>query len=331
MTRNFVKFKGFSRRDLFALAVGSGFAGASIAADDDYPQKPIRMITPNSAGSGSDLITRRLADRLSRVLGQPVIVENIPGAGGIVGSRTFVRAQPDGYTLGLISSSYVIAPHLMKEMPFKAIDDVTPIASVAITPYVLVARANFPASNVADFIRMALKEPNKFTFCSSGNGSGTHLAGAYLQQVGNFKLLHVPYKALSATIPDLVSGIVDVGLYSYISVEGLVREGRLKVLGTLSAKRLTSLPSIPAIAETIPGTNLEAWFGVLGPKGIPPRIVERLSKEINAIVASDAFKDQIAGDGMFPSPMTLAAFSKFIAADYTLTGDLIRKAGMSPE
>ncbi len=326
-----VQCNGLSRRNLIALAVGSGLANASLAADDDYPQRPIRLITPNSAGSGSDLITRRLADRLARALGQPVVAENIPGAGGVVGSRTFVRAQPDGYTLGLISSSYVIAPHLIKEMPFKAIDDVTPIASVAITPYVLVTRANFPGSTVADLIRLAQKDPGKLSFCSSGNGSGTHLAAAYLQQVGNFKLLHVPYKALSATIPDLATGIVDVGMYSYVSVEGLVKEGRLKVLGVLSAKRLSTLPAIPAIAETIPGANMEAWFGVLGPKGIPPRIVERLGKEINAIVASDAFRDQIAGDGMFPSPMTQAAFSGFIAADYALTGDLVRKAGMRAE
>ncbi len=321
-----------SRRTVLSLLIGSGLADAALGAGEDgYPERTIRLITPNSAGSASDSITRRVAEHLGKALGQTVLAENVPGAGGLVGSQAFVRAQPDGYTLGLVNSGYVVFPHLQKDLRFDPIADITPIASVAITPMVLLTRASFPASTMPELVRMAQQEPGKISFGSSGTGTATHLAGAYLQQVGNFKLLHVPYKGVSTAIPDLVSGVTDVGFFTYVSVEGLVKEGRLKVLGVLSPKRLPIYPEIPAIAETIPGASMEAWFGVLGPKGMPPKIVERLSREINAIVASNAFRQQIAPQGLIPAPMSQAAFSRFVAAEYRRTGDLVRSVGLKQD
>jgi len=329
MNSSFQPRAEISRRSILSLLIGGGLTDVALGAgDDSYPEKPIRLITPNSAGSASDSITRRVAEHLGKALGQSMVAENLAGAGGLVGSQAFVRAQPDGYTLGLVNSGYVVFPHLHKDLRFDPIADITPIASIAITPLVLFTRSNFPASTMPELIRMAQQEPGKISFGSSGSGTSTHLAGAYLQQVGNFKLLHVPYKGVSAAIPDLVSGVTDIGFFTYVSVEGLVKEGRLKVLGVLSPKRLPSYPEIPAIAETIPGASMEAWFGLLGPKGIPPKIVERLSKEVNVIIGSNLFKQQIAPQGLVPAPMSQAAFARFIANDYTRTGDLVRSVGL---
>lgn len=315
-------------RRQFALTVALLLTSlnASFAADT-YPSKPIRFITPNSAGSGADAMTRRLAERMSKALKQPVFVENIPGAGGLLGSENLVRSQADGYTISLISSNYVVFPHLYKKLSFDALKDITPIAGVAKTPMVLVARADLPASNVSELKALALKNPEKLTLGSSGNGTILHLAGTYLQQEGHFKLTHVPYKGAGPMIPDLVGGMIDVAFFSYVSVEGLVKQGKLKILGVASTQRVPSLPSVPAIAETFPGFSLEAWYAVIGPRGMPPAVVRKLNDTINTILLSDSFKSQIASEGAVVSPMEPEALRSFLTTDYAKHGALVARSG----
>lgn len=316
----------FNRRQILAicsLLCIPHLAGAS----ELYPSKSVRMTTPNSAGSGADGMSRRLADHMSKALNQPVFVENIPGAGGVLGSEKLLRAQSDGYTIGLISSNYVVFPHLYKKLSFDALKDMTPIAGVASTPMVLVARANLPVRNVGELKALALKDPGKLTMGSSGNGTILHLMGMYMQEQGQFTLTHVPYKGAGPVVPDLVSGIVDVAFFSYASVEGLVKEGRLKVLGVSSAKRLPSLPNVPAIAETFPGCVLEAWYAVIGPKGMPAEVVQKLNETISTIVQSDAFKSQITAEGAVPAPMKPDALMQFMQSEFTKHGALVSRSG----
>jgi tripartite-type tricarboxylate transporter receptor subunit TctC len=316
----------FNRRQILAassLLCIPHFAGAS----ERYPSNAIRLTTPNSAGSGADGMSRRLADHMSKALNQTVFVENIPGAGGVLGSEKLLRAQSDGYTIGLISSNYIVFPHLYKKLSFDALKDMTPIAGVASTPMVLVARADLPARNVGELKALALKDPGKLTMGSSGNGTILHLMGMYMQEQGQFTLTHVPYKGAGPVVPDLVSGIVDVAFFSYASVEGLVKEGRLKVLGVSSAKRLPNLPNVPAIAETFPGCVLEAWYAVIGPKGMPADVVQKLNETISTIVKSETFKGQIAAEGATPAPMKPDALLEFMKSEFKKHGALVSRSG----
>lgn len=212
-------------------------------------------------------------------------------------------------------------------MPFDPLKDITPIAGVATSPMVLVARANLPARNVAELKALALKDPEKLTLGSSGNGTILHLAGMDMQEKGQFTLLHIPYKGVAPVIPDLVSGVVDVAFFSYASVEGLVKQGRLKVLAVSSAKRTPSLPSVPTLAETIPGCILDAWYAVIGPKDMPRDVVRKLNESITAVLQGDTFKAQIAPEGAMVAPMEPEALKAFMAADYAKLGALVVRSG----
>ena len=296
-------------------------------ANETYPSKPIRLTTPNSAGSGADGMARRLGDHMGRALNQPVFVENLPGAGGLMGSENLLRSAPDGSTIGLISSNYVVFPHLYRKFAFDAVKDMTPVAGVASTPMVLVARADLPASNVSELKALALKSPGKLTLGSSGNGTILHLMGMYMQEKGQFTLTHVPYKGVAPVIPDLVSGTIDVAFFSYASVEGLVKQGRLKLLGVSSAKRSPAMPEVKTLDEVFPGCILEAWYAVIGPKGMPPEITQKLNESITAIVQSESFKGQIASEGAVPMPMTPDVLMAFMKSEYTKHGALVSRSG----
>jgi tripartite-type tricarboxylate transporter receptor subunit TctC len=316
-----------NRREIFAAAVALCVTLGAAHAAENYPSKPVRFITPNSAGSGADGMTRRLADHLQRALKQTFVVEDIPGAGGLLGSETLLRSPADGYTIGLISSNYVVFPHLYKKVSFDPLKDITPIAGVATTPMVLVARANLPVRDVGELKALALKDPGKLTLGSSGNGTILHLVGMEMQEKGQFTLLHVPYKGAGPVVPDLVSGVIDVAFFSYASVEGLVKQGRLKVLAVASAKRSPSLPNVPTLAETIPGCILDAWYAVIGPKGMPRDVVRKLNESINAILHGDTFQTQIAPEGAVVAPMEPEALKAFMAAEYVKHGSLVARSG----
>lgn len=316
----------FNRREILAASTLLCIPHLGFASEP-YPSKPIRLTTPNSAGSGADGMARRLADHMVKALKQSVFVENIPGAGGLLGSENLLRSQPDGSTIGLISSNYVVFPHLYKKFSFDALKDMTPIARVATTPMVLVARADLPASNAGELKTLALKSPGSLTLGSSGNGTILHLMGMYMQEQGQFTLTHVPYKGVAPVIPDLVSGTVDVAFFSYASVEGLVKQGRLKVLAVSSAKRMPNLPNVQTLDEIFPGCVLEAWYAVIGPKGMPPEIVQKLNETITTIVQSESFKSQIAAEGAMPAPMKPDALMEFMKSEYTKHGALVSRSG----
>jgi tripartite-type tricarboxylate transporter receptor subunit TctC len=281
---------------LAALAIGTARA-------DTYPSKAVKVITPNSAGSGVDAVSRKLAELLGPALGQPVFVENLPGAGGVVGSQQLARAAKDGYTIGSVSSNYVIFPHLYKNIGFEPLKDITPLAMLSSVPMVLVTRPSFPAASAGELAALAKKDPKKYTMASGGNGTVLHLAGEYMQQLGKFQLTHIPYKGVAPALPDLVSGTVDVGFFALPSVESLIKAGRLKAIGVSTLKGLHALPGVPPVNDTIPGYELESWVAVVAPSGLPPEVATRLAREIEKITASDAFKAFLETQGNLQKPM----------------------------
>jgi len=318
----------FARLALFASAAFL-LSHSVLAQDERYPQKPIRMISPASAGSGQDIVARRLAERMSRDLGQPVVVDNLPGAGGVIGTESLIKAPADGYTISFISSNYTVFPHLYSKLRFDAIKDVTAIAGVGSTPMVLATRANFPANNIADLVKMAKQAPNKLTMGSSGNGTILHLVGSYMQDMAGIEFLHIPFKGAAPVVPEVVSGSVDIGFFAYSAIRGLVESGKLKVLAVTSEKRQPSLPNIPTVGESIPGFSMTAWYAVIGPKDMPPAIVALLNREITKAVQTKDFVDQNAPDNVSPFPMSPAATRTFIEADYVKQGQLVKSAGVT--
>ncbi|MDM0037517.1 tripartite tricarboxylate transporter substrate binding protein [Variovorax sp. J22G21] len=297
------------------------------ALADEYPHKAIRLITPNSAGSSTDNVARRLSERLGVALGQPVFVDNLPGAGGVLGTEALVRAPKDGYTIGLVSSNHVIFPHMYKNLRFDSQKDTTPIATVGTAPMLLVARSDFAANNAEQLIALAKQKPGALTMASSGNGTILHLVGELMQSMGGFQLTHVPYKGVAPALPDVVSGQVDVGFFGQSSVEGLIKQGRLKVLGVTSTARIPQLPNVAPIAAVVPGFSFEGWYAVIGPAGLPPAVMKRLNAEVNTIVASDGFKVLLAQDGTVPRTMSLAQTRDFVDAEYLKHGNIVRSTG----
>jgi tripartite-type tricarboxylate transporter receptor subunit TctC len=301
------------------------------AQADTYPSKAIKIITPNSAGSGVDAMSRKLAEMLGPLLGQSVFAENLPGAGGVLGSQQVVRAAKDGYTLGSVSSNDVIFPHLYKNIGFDPMKDITPLAMISSVPMVLVTRPAFPANNAGELATLAKKEPKKYTMCSSGNGTVLHLAGEYMQQLGKFQLTHIPYKGVAPALPDLVSGTVDVGLFALPRVESLIKAGRLRAIGVSTVKALPALPDVPPINDTVPGYELESWIAVIGPSGLPPEVVARLTEDIGEITESEPFKAFMDTQGGVRKPMVGAELARYFNSELIKHGQLVKAAGVTIE
>lgn len=301
----------------------------ALAQDGAYPQKPIRMISPASAGSGQDILARRLAERLSKNLGQAVVVDNIPGAGGVIGAEALIKAPPDGYTLSFVTSNYTVFPHLYSKLRFDAVKDITAIAGVGASPMVLATRADFPANSVAELVAMAKKEPNKLTMGSSGNGTILHLVGSHMQNMAGIEFLHIPFKGAAPVVPEVASGSVDIGFFAYSAIRGLVESGKMKVLAVTGEQRQPTMPNIPTVGETIPGFAMNAWYAVVGPKDMPAPIVNRLNREITKVIGTQEFIEQNAPDSVSPLPMSPAATKAFIESDFVLQGKLVKVAGVS--
>lgn len=324
-----MKFERIARRAALA-SIASLFALPALAQDASaYPNKSIRMISPASAGSGQDILARRLAERLSKNLGQAVVVDNLPGAGGVIGAEAMVKAPADGYTLSFVTSNYTVFPHLHSKLRFDAIKDITAIAGVGSSPMVLATRANFPANSVAELIAMAKKEPNKLTMGSSGNGTILHLVGSHMQNMAGIEFLHIPFKGAAPVVPEVASGSVDIGFFAYSAIRGLVESGRMKVLAVTSDQRQPTLPEVPTVGETVPGFSMSAWYAVIGPKEMPAAIVNRLNNEITKVVNSKEFIEQNASDSVSPMPMSPAKLKAFIESDFVLQGKLVKSAGVS--
>jgi len=286
------------------------------AAAQTYPVKPVHLIVPFPAGGATDILSRALSAELGRKLGQPVVVDNKPGAGGTIGALAAAKAVPDGYTLLLTTSStHSIGAAINPRIPYNAEADFTPIVYVASSPQLLVVPNSSPAKTLREFIDYARKNPGRLNYASSGNGTISNLSTeVFKQQSGTF-LVHIPYRGTGLAMPDLISGKVDLLIDSLISGMPHVRDGRVRALAVTSPKRTSLAPELPTVAEVLPGYESVNWFGVYGPRGLPADIVAKVNQAVNAALTSAEVKDRFARLGAEPVGGTPESFAAAVRAE----------------
>lgn len=278
-----------------------------------YPTKPIRLVIPFPAGGATDIFGRAVSQKLSERLGQAVVVDNKPGAGGSIGSDIVAKAAPDGYTLLLATSStHSIGPSFGTKLPYDAVNDFTPIAYVGNAPSIMLVPNSSPARTVKEWVAHARANPGRLNYASSGNGTIVHLTAEYFKAQAGLYLVHIPYRGTALAIPDLASGKVDVLFDSLPSGLPHVKEGRLRALAITSAKRSPLLPDLPPVSDTVPGFESVTWFGMYGPKGLPADVVTRVNRAINQALADPEVKERLARLGIEPgggSPQEFATLT----------------------
>lgn len=297
-----------------------------------YPTKSLRMVSPYPPGGGTDTLARLIGQKLSEALGQPVVVENRPGAGGVIGTEIVARSAPDGYTIMLASPSpIVVAPHLHKKLPYQPLKDLAPITMIAVVPAVLVVHPSLPAKSVKNVVSLAKSRPGQLTFSSSGNGGTGHLAGEMLKMMTGVDMVHVPYKGTGPAIIAVISGEVSMSFGNIISTLPHARSGRLLAVAVTTPKRSPVLPEVPAIAETLPGYSAGPWYGVLAPAGIPSAILTRLNREIVSILRSSEVSQNLSNEGADPVGNTPLEFAAHLKAETERWGKVVRQAKMKIE
>ena len=281
-----------------------------------YPTKPIRMIVPFPAGGATDILARALSQKLGEKIGQTVIVDNRPGAGGTIGADAASRAPADGYTLLLATSStHSIGPAINPALAYNAQLDFTPIAFVASSPNIVMVPNVSPAKTMGEFIDFAHKNPGKLNYGSSGNGTIIHLTTEYFKAQSNSFILHIPYRGTALAMPDLISGKLDVLFDSFVTGMPHVKDGKLRVLAVTTLKRSALAPNIPTVAETLPGFESVTWFGVYGPKGLPTELVGKVNQAVNAALADNEVKERFSRLGAEPAGGSPQAFAAMVVAD----------------
>jgi tripartite-type tricarboxylate transporter receptor subunit TctC len=306
-----------------ALSIGAIALPATAA---NYPDHTIRMIVPFAAGGGTDVLARIIAQNLNSKWGQPVVVENQPGASGAIGTRAAMKAVPDGYTLLMASTGALMAVSAGADGdgPFDVDKFLSPIVVAAAPPYLLVVSPTLPVASTADLIRLAKEKPEGLTFGSSGVGAASHLSGLLFASATGIKLLHVPYKGTGPAVTDLLGGRIDMMFAPGPVVQQFVASGQLKALGVTDVKRSKFYPDIPPVAETVPGYESVGWFGLLAPPHTPPEIVKQLNEVIVAAMATQEFRDHLATLGAEPKPQTPDEFGRYINADVAKWSKLVK-------
>jgi tripartite-type tricarboxylate transporter receptor subunit TctC len=291
--------------------------------------KPIRLVLPISAGSGVDVIARAASVAVGKALGAPLVVENLPGAGGITGAATVAKAAPDGLTLGLFSNNHVINPAVYKKMPFDALADFTPISVIGATPFVLVAGKSVPASNVPELVALLKARPDEYNYASSGNGTVIHLAGAMFLEQAGIHARHIPYKGTGPMVNDLLGGQVQFGVVALPAVQAHIKSGMLKAIGLCGAQRTPAAPEIPTIAEQgLPDYDIAGWFAVVGPARLPAAEVQRVHDAFVKGFASPEVVEAMARQGNVIRPTSPEDAARFFRSEATRYAALARKANV---
>jgi tripartite-type tricarboxylate transporter receptor subunit TctC len=311
------------------LAVGIIMAVlAAAAAGQDYPAKPIRFIV----GPGPDVLARIVGQKLTDAWGQQVLVDQRPGAGGIIAAETVAKSPPDGYTMLLSTGTYTTIPSLYKKVPYDFVRDLQPVTLLATLPFLLVAHPSVPANNVQELIKLARAHPGQLNYASSGNGTTAHLAGEMLKSMAKINIVHVPYKGTVPGVTDLVAGQVHIMFAIIQSSLPYVQAGRLKALAVSSAKRAASAPDVPTIAESgLPGYEFISWNGVHVPAATPKPVAGKLGTELLKIIALPDVKEKMLGLGMDIAGGTPEEFGALVKSDIAKWAKVIREAGIRVE
>ena len=295
----------------------------------EYPSKSIKIVVGFAPGGGSDFIARILAQRLTAKLGQTVYVENRPGAGGNLGAEIALRSAGDGYTLFLAATSYTVNANLYK-LPFDPVKDITAVARLASGPFVIATNPGTQIKTLKELVERAKSEPGKLTYASSGSGSITHIATEYFLSVAGVEALHIPYKGTSPALTDTISGTVQFMFGTVASTVPHVKSGKLQGLAVTTKDRLDALPDLPTVIESgYPGFDVAVWHGLIGPKGIPKDIVDKLNKAAVESLSDPATAEQLATDGLTPAKDSPEAFSQLIELEIKRWGELVKARGIT--
>jgi tripartite-type tricarboxylate transporter receptor subunit TctC len=312
------------------LGVGGALLMSGPSGAADYPTRPIKLLVGASAGGTTDTMARTIAEPLSAAFGQPVLVENRPGAGGNLAAEAVARAAPDGYTLLVSFTSHTINATLYPKLPFDPVADFSAVAMISTVPSLLVGNPRLPAKDLAELIALAKAKSGKLTIGIGGIGSSLHLAGDRFKMMAGLDILNVPYKGTAPALTDVLGGQVDLMFISLVTGSAQVQAGNLRAFGVTSAKRQPSFPDLPAIGEIVPGFESEAWFGVFGPAKLPAEIVDKLNHAILAALKQPRMREQLMREGANPAALTPAEFATFVREDIARWAPVVRASGAKP-
>jgi len=312
---------------LLACALLGSSAGA--VAADTYPTRPIRLVVPVPPGGAADFTARLVGAKLADALGQTIVVENRGGAAGVIATELVAKATPDGYTFLLSSSTtHGISPVLYKKLPYDAMKDFTHIVLISSVPAVMAVNQSVPVNSVKEFVALAKAKPGTLLFGSSGSGGPPHLMGELFKSVSGAPITHVPYKGSGPAVIDLVGGQIQVMFDGLPSLLGQIKAGKLKPLAAVSANRSAVLPDLPTMAEAgYPGVEGGLWFGISGPAGVPRSVVDRISKEVFAVVALPEVRERFAGQGVNATPLGPKEYAAFIQKEMNKWGPVVKASG----
>ena len=318
----------WARRTICAAAL---LASGPVLAQTAFPARPVHLFVPYAAGGGVDILARTLGEAVSRQWGQSVVVENRPGAGGIVASQTLVTSTPDGYTLMVVASGHAINPFLYPKIPYDTFRDFTPISILASSPNILLVRADSPFKTLADVIAQAKAKPGSLSYGQSGNGTSTHLAGELLKKLAGFDMSAITYKGGAPAINDLLGGQIPMSFNNAPEALGQLEAGTLRALAVTTSKRSPFLPNVPAMSESVPGYDTEVWWALLGPAGMPADLVAKISRDFVAALNTEPVKERLAKFGASPIGSSPQALDAKIHADYEKWGAIIKSSGITAE
>jgi len=320
----------FTRRGLLALSAAGLLRSTVGASAQEWPLRPIRIVVPFGPGGGADIIGRIVAQSLQEKLGQPVVIENRPGAGGTLGNEAVARADKDGYTLGMMTAGQIIAAVMNKSLRYDTLTAFDPVSLVATAGLIIVARPDFPANDVKALIASAKANPGKISFASPGFGATQHFTGELFRQTAGIDILHVPFRSSPEAISAVVGKQVDVLFDTISAVLGQVQSGQLKALAVTGKDRFPAVPDVPAAIESgvLPGYDVTTWYGVFAPRDIPPAIVARLNKTINESLTEAAVQERLTKAGVVVGGSTPEAFGKHMAAEVARWNKVREAAGI---
>jgi tripartite-type tricarboxylate transporter receptor subunit TctC len=307
---------------LALLWFGTAFA-------QEYPTKPIRIIVPLSAGAGADIAARIIAQRMNEHWKLPVIVENRPGAGGQIGTSAVVKAEADGHTLMVQSSSHAANPAIYKSLPYDSLTDLVDVAILGKTPYVMVSAGNGPYKSLKALLDAAKAKPGELAYASAGLGTSTHLASEYLLGLAGVRMIHVPFKGSPEALQDVLGGRSAFYMAPVNVALGLLKDGKLNPLGVSTSSRAEVLPDVPTLAgQGLPGYEVTLWFGMWAPAATPPQVVQKLNAAVNAIVFEPPVREQFSKLGIQPAPMKLEEFARFVRSEIEVYRKIVQQANI---
>ncbi len=309
-----------------------GWSGApAVQAAESYPIKPIRMVVPYPPGGNTDVFARLIAQRLTQSWGQQVVVDNRAGGNTLIGTEMVARAIPDGYTIMVTTLTFTVSPSLYKKLPYDTIKDFTPITLAVSLPNVLVVNPSVPAKTLKELIQYAKANPGKLNYASTGAGTSPHLSMELLKTMAGIDLVNIPYKGGAPAMADLIGGQISAQFIGLSVALTHIKSGKLRALGVTSAKRASVAPDIPTVAETVPGYELDTWFGVFGPGGMPAALAQRLQKEIAKILHSPDLKEHLANLGAEPVGNTPEQFAAHVKSEVNKYARIVKTANIRVE